>query len=147
MDKRSVIRTFEDLKVWQMASKIRNDIFELVKKFPASEKYRLTDQMIRSSRSISDNIAEGYGRFHFQENIQYSRQARGSAYELINQLLTAFDCTYIDENELATNKNQIIECLQLLNGYIRYLKRTKSDSAQEDEMPYIYDSTSNHNNK
>lgn len=147
MGKKSIIRTFEDLRVWQMASKIRNDIFELVKKFPTSEKYRLNDQMIRSSRSISDNIAEGYGRFHYQENIQYCRQARGSAYELINQLLTAFDCKYIDENEFLKNKNQIIECLQLLNGYIRYLKRTKTDSAQEDEMPYIYDSTSNHNNK
>lgn len=147
MDKKLTIRTFEDLKVWQMASKIRNGIFVLVKKFPASEKYRLTDQMIRSSRSISDNIAEGYGRFHYQENIQYCRQARGSAYELINQLLTAFDCKYINENELSINKNQIIECLQLLNGYIRYLKRTKIDNVQDEEVSYINDLTSNPNNK
>ncbi len=64
-DKKSNIRTFEDLRVWQLARKIRNEVFELVKKFPAEEEYRLTDQMIRSSRSISDNISEGYGRFHY----------------------------------------------------------------------------------
>ena len=62
---KSDIKSFEDLKVWQLARKIRNDIFEFLKKIPKSEEYRLTDQMTRSS--ISDNIAEGYGRFHYQE--------------------------------------------------------------------------------
>ncbi|MDZ7807735.1 MAG: four helix bundle protein [Gracilimonas sp.] len=98
-NKKPDIQTFEDLRVWQLAREIQNVIFVLVKTFPSEEKYRLTDQMIRSSRSISDNIAEGYGRFHYQENIQYCRQGRGSAYELKNQIITAFDCKYIDETD------------------------------------------------
>ena len=138
-DEKSNIRTFEDLRVWQLARKIQNEIFELVKKFPTEEKYRLTDQMIRSSRSISDNIAEGYGRFHYQENIQYCRQGRGSAYELKNQIITAFDCKYIDESEYKYHKNQLIDSIQLLNGYIRYLKNAKNNAVNEDEIPYIYD--------
>lgn len=136
--KESKIRTFEDLRVWQLAHKIQNEIFQLVKKFPQEEKYRLTDQMIRSSRSISDNISEGYGRFHYQENIQYCRQGRGSAYELKNQIITAFDCKYIDKSEYKYHKDHIIECIQLLNGYIRYLKNAKNDAVNEDEIPYIY---------
>ncbi|MCC5906497.1 MAG: four helix bundle protein [Balneolaceae bacterium] len=89
------ILSFEDLNVWQLAREIRNVVFERVKNFPKEEHYRLSDQMIRSSRSITDQIAEGYGRFHYQENIQYCRQARGSAYELKNQFITSLDCKYI----------------------------------------------------
>lgn len=147
MNDKTSIKTFEDLKVWQIAREIRNNIFELVKQFPETEKYRLIDQMVRSSRSISDNIAEGYGRFHYQENIQFCRQARGSAYELINQLITANDCKYIEVKELSGNKNQVIDCVQVLNGYIRYLKKAKNDTAQDDEMPYISESPTSSNNE
>lgn len=138
-NKKSKVQAFEDLRVWQFARKISTEIFELSKSFPTEEKYRLTDQMLRSSRSISDNIAEGYGRFHYQENIQYSRQARGSAYELKNQIITAFDCKYIDEAVYKYHKNQIIECIQLLNGYIRYLNNAKNNAVSEDEISYTYD--------
>lgn len=136
--KKLEIQTFEDLKVWQIGRKIRNEIFELVKRFPKEEKYRLTDQIVRSSRSISDNISEGYGRFHYQENIQFCRIARGSAYELINQLITAFDCSYITDDQLSYHKDQVTREIQLINGYIRYLKKTKNNSkVQEEEIPYL----------
>lgn len=131
------IQTFEDLKVWQLASEICNEIFGLVKNFPTTEKYSLTNQIIRSSRSISDNIAEGYGRYHHQENIQFCRIARGSSYELLNQLITAHDCMYISNEELELQKKQIINCVQLLNGYIRYLNKAKSnDSVNENAITF-----------
>ncbi|GAB4006956.1 hypothetical protein GCM10028808_09870 [Spirosoma migulaei] len=57
---------FEELIVWQEARKFRQTIDLLVKSFPGDERYRLADQLIRASRSISANIAEGYGRYHFQ---------------------------------------------------------------------------------
>lgn len=137
--KKSEIRSFEDLKVWQLARKIRNEIFELVKKFPKTEKYRLTDQMIRSSRSITDNIAEGYGRYHYQENIQFCRHSRGSAYELINHIITAYDCSYITDAELGYHKNQVTRCIKLINGYIGYLNKAKSGStAHEEHIAYLY---------
>lgn len=70
--------TFETLEVWLKGRELRNKTSKLTKSFPSEEKYRLIDQMIRASRSITANIAEGYGRYHYQENIQYCRQARGS---------------------------------------------------------------------
>lgn len=126
------------MKVWQVTRKIRIEIFELVKKFPDKEKFRLTDQVIRSSRSISDNISEGYGRFHHQENIQFCRIGRGSAYELINHLITAYDCSYITDKELNYHKNQVTHCIQMINGYIRYFKKAKNDSnVQEEQITYL----------
>lgn len=87
--------------------------------------------MIRSSRSISDNIAEGYGRF------QFCRHSRGSAYELINHLITADDCSFITDAEFRINKNQIIRCIKLINGYIGYLKKAKSNHAiREKDVSY-----------
>jgi four helix bundle protein len=83
---------FRDLKVWQESSAIRRDVWALCKKLPREELYRLTDQMVRASRSSPENIAEGYGRFHYQENIQFCRQARGSLYELIDHFTAAEEC-------------------------------------------------------
>jgi four helix bundle protein len=80
---------FRDLDVWKQCREIRREVWNLTKTFPREEKYRLSDQMIRSSRSATDCIAEGYGRYHYQENIQFCRQSRGSLYELINQMDTA----------------------------------------------------------
>jgi four helix bundle protein len=56
---------FRDLDVWKKCREIRIMIWKLSRKFPEEEKYRLSDQMIRASRSSTANIAEGYGRFHF----------------------------------------------------------------------------------
>lgn len=145
--KKQSISTFEDLKVWQTAHEIGILILTLTKGFPSEEKYRLKDQMLRSSRSISDNLAEGFGRFHYQENIQFCRISRGSAYELINQLITAYDCNYINEATFNTNKRLIIECVQLLNGYIRYLQRAKKENiSNEDIIPYLISSENNESN-
>ena len=89
---------FRDLEVWQQCKEIRQEVWKLTKTFPGEEKYRLSNQMIRSSRSATDCVAEGYGRYHYQENIQFCRQSRGSLFELINQMDTALECEYIDEN-------------------------------------------------
>ena len=67
------VQTLKNLVTWQKARDFRFLISKTVQQFPKEEKYRLVDQIIRSSRSISANIAEGYGRFHYQENIQYCR--------------------------------------------------------------------------
>jgi len=85
------MHTFEDLEVWKKSREIRNDITKLTIKFPKEEKYQLTDQLIRASRSVTANIAEGFGRYHYQENIQFRRQSRGSLFELIDHLIGAFD--------------------------------------------------------
>ena len=121
-------RTFEDLQVWQKGRILRRNISDLVKSFPKEEKYKLKDQLIRASRSVTANIAEGYGRFHYQENIQFYRQARGSLFELIDHLTIAVDEHYIKNDLFGDIKDTILEIIRMLNGYIKYLKTNKGDN-------------------
>ena len=116
---------FRDLEVWQKSKELRQIIWELCKPFPKEERYRLSDQMIRASRSATACIAEGYGRFHYQENIQFCRQARGSLYELIDHTDVAFDCRYIKGDYAEVIIEQIKTAIRILNGYIKYLKQRK----------------------
>jgi four helix bundle protein len=115
---------FTDLEVYKECCKLRISISSLAKNaFPLEEKYKLTDQIIRSSRSITANIAEGYGRYYYKENIQFCRISRASLTETLEHLITAFDEKYITENQLIEYKTKIDSCGRLLNGYINYLKK------------------------
>ena len=88
--------SFYDLEVWKKAREIKKSVRKLTDTFPIEEKYRLTDQIIRSSRSVTANIAEGFGRYTFRENLQFCVQARGSLTETLNHLIDAFDEGFID---------------------------------------------------
>jgi four helix bundle protein len=114
---------FTDLEVWKKSRVLRNTIAELVKSFPAEEKYRLTDQIIRSSRSIGNNIAEGHGRFHYIDASKFLVNARGSAAETIDHLIIAFDNKFIDEQTIEKLKQDCEECMRMINGYITYLRK------------------------
>ncbi len=118
--------TFETLEVWKMARDLRIKIANLVKTFPQEEKYRLIDQIVRSSRSVTANIAEGYGRYHYQENIQYCRQARGSLFELLDHLYVALDEQYIPSNLFTDLKAEAFRVIEILNGYINHIKNQKT---------------------
>ena len=82
---------FENLPVYQKARAFRNRIYELVKKLPAFEEYNLKFQMRKAAVSLTNNIAEGHGRYYYPENIHFCRQARGSLFELIDDLNTCLD--------------------------------------------------------
>ena len=120
------INSFENLECWKAATELRRYVSKrILPKFPPDEKFALTNQLRRSSRSISDNISEGYGRFHFQENIQSCRMARGSLCESLNQVIIARDENYIEE-EVLLEYRQIYERIKaILNGYINYLNKAK----------------------
>jgi len=83
--------------------------------------------MIRCSRSVTANLAEGHGRHHFQENIQFCRMPRGSILELIDHLTVALDCKYINDLHFDELVQKIKEVEKMLNGYINYLKRLKTE--------------------
>lgn len=117
--------TFEELEVWKLGRTIRTDFSQLAKTLPNEEKYRLADQVIRASRSVTANIAEGFGRFHYQENIQFCRQARGSLMELIDHLSVANDEHYITEVQYKVFRQKILHCIKVLNGYVAFLKKAK----------------------
>jgi len=121
------VHSFEELEVWKETRTFRKVSSELVRMFPSKEKFRLQDQILRSSRSVSANIAEGYGRFHHQENIQFCRIARGSLYETLDHLICAKDEKYVSEKLYEKYKIQFDLCLKLLNGYIAYLKKAKKN--------------------
>ena len=120
--------TFEDLAVWQLCRELRKKVSNLVKSFPKNEQYRLVDQMVRASRSVTANIAEGYGRYHYQENIQFCRQARGSLYESLDHFIVALDERYIKQSELEEFRTEIFESVKILNGYIKYLQKEKKNN-------------------
>ena len=67
---------FEDLEVYRAARAFRRRIYKLAKLLPEEEKYALGQQMRRAAVSLTNNIAEGYGRHHWQQNTQFCRQAR-----------------------------------------------------------------------
>ena len=116
-------QNFEQLEVWIMSRQLKNDIFKLVASFPSQEKFRLCDQLIRSSRSINAQIAEGHGTTTYPDRLRFCAQARGSLSETLNHLIDALDCNYIDEQKLNQFRIQISEVEKLLNGYINYLER------------------------
>ena len=124
------IQSFTDLEVYKMCRTLRKEVSVLVKNnFPVAEKYRLSDQIIRSSRSVTANISEGFGRFHHQENTQFCRIARGSLYETLEHIITAFDEGYLTKDELIQYKQQVDMCLKLLNGYINHLQKQKNGTS------------------
>jgi four helix bundle protein len=89
-------QSFEELIVWKKSRELKNEIFQLVKSFPHEEKYRLTDQLVRSSRSVNSQIAEGHGRRTFPDRIRFCIISRGSLSETLNHLTDALDFNYID---------------------------------------------------
>ena len=75
---------FEELEVWKKARLLKNDIFQLVKTFPSEEKFKLSDQVIRSSRSVNSQIAEGHGRRTNPDRLRFCVISRGSLSETLN---------------------------------------------------------------
>jgi four helix bundle protein len=110
------------------ARKLRNDAFQLVIHFPSEEKYGLTYQIKRASRSITACIAEGHGRFTHKDQIHFCIIAGASATELLNHFIDAFDQKYIDRQILKSYQLIIEEIIKMLNGLISYLRKQANNS-------------------
>jgi len=123
-------RSFEELECWKACTEVRRFITKIVKAYPKGERYSLTDDMKRAARSTTHNIAEGFGRFHYQENVQFCRISRGSLYELIDQLITSLDEEHISREIHDEGRKLIDSALPILNGYINYLQRQSSGSTE-----------------
>ena len=113
----------EELPCYQEARKFRIAISGLCRSLPKTEEYRLKDQMLRASRSVTANIAEGFGRHHHQENIQFCRQARGSLIEMRDHLHVAIDEGFFKESEIISFYELLETTLASINGYLSYLQR------------------------
>ncbi len=119
-------QTFEDLKVYQMAREFRQAMYVVARGLPDCEKFGLAGQVRRAAVSLTNNIAEGHGRFHFPGQIRFTLQARGSLLELIDDLNVCADENYLPAEAVGKLKQQATEVHQLINGYIRYLRERKA---------------------
>ena len=125
---KKVIRSFEDLEVYKLARAFSYKVGQLIKKLPKEEEFNLKKQMRTAKLSVTNNIAEGFGRYHYQENIQFCRQSRGSICELIDDFNECYENGYIDQNYRDELKNGAYHLIKVLNGYVASLKRQKAKS-------------------
>lgn len=116
------IKNFYDLKVWQDAHNISIEIYKMTKNFPKEEQFGLISQMRRASSSITANIAEGFGRFHYKEKIKFYQQARGSATELQDHLFLSQDLEYLSKELARDLFHQINVVIKEINGLINSIK-------------------------
>lgn len=121
------ITSFEDLECWQACRRLRIFVAKtIVPLFPKEERYCLASQILRSARSTTANIAEGYGRFHYLDNAKFCSNARGSCSETLDHLITANDEEMISNELLSEGRKLVNEAGKILNGYIKYLKSKAS---------------------
>jgi len=127
--KQDSFRTFEDLEVYRKARQFRKAMYGVTRKLPDFEKYELASQIRRASVSLTNNIAEGHGRYHYLEQLKFLFQARGSLQELIDDLNVCEDEQYLPKSEVVYLKNQAKEVQRLISGYARYLRDRKFGSS------------------
>jgi four helix bundle protein len=134
--------TFEDLEVYQLAREFRKTMYRVAKRLPDIEKFGLASQMRRAALSLTNNIAEGHGRYHYLDQIKFTLQSRGSLEELIDDLNVCEDEQYLPVEEIVSLKGESWRLRQLIDGYIRYLriqKQTEGSSSTRETSPVYGD--------
>jgi four helix bundle protein len=140
----------DSLKVWQRSMAFAREVCLVVlPRLPADEKWSLQLQLRRSVQSIPANLAEGYGRYYYLDNVRFCYIARGSLEESYSHLRLAHELGYLTKDEVAPYEQEIGELRRMINGYITFLKKSKhgaTDSGvghsirDEDDLPgYIPD--------
>jgi four helix bundle protein len=124
-------KSFEDLEVYKAARAFRKKVYQLIKELPPEGKYNLGDQMRRAALSLTNNLGEGHGRYHYQENMEFCRISRGSLMELIDDLNVCIDEGYFPLDFIEELKTGGYTVNKLLNGYIAYLKKRKAEGSKE----------------
>ena len=142
------IKSLETLEAWKKAKEFALRVYqEVLPLLPSEEKWNLNQQLRRSSNSIPANIAEGYGRFYYQENIRFCYNARGSLEETLSHLVMCSELKYIPKTMFDSLEEDGEKLIQLINGYIGYLKRSKQGqnepgtihSVREDPITYDFE--------
>jgi four helix bundle protein len=121
-------------------------MYRVAKRLPDFEKFGVASQIRRAAVSLTNNLAEGHGRFHFLDQIRFTLISRGSLEELIDDLNVCADENYLPLDEVAGLKNPAWQVLKLTNGYLRYLRDRKLGSSLElRETPQSYQAGSDDN--
>ena len=144
-----IYKTFEDLDAYKAAREFRKKMYGVARRLPDFEKFVLADQIRRAALSLTNNIAEGHGRFHFLDQIKFMLQARGSLEELLDDLNVCEDESYLTNAEIKALKQEAWGGHKLLNGYIRFLRHriagtslrvqeSADSSLSEDELSELF---------
>lgn len=143
------VKSLETLEAWKRAKEFALRVYrEVLPLLPSEEKWNLNQQLRRSSNSVPANIAEGYGRFYYQDNVRFCYIARGSLEETLSYLVIAYEMKYIPKTLFDSLEQDGEKLTQLINGYINYLKRSKqgqnepgaNHSIREDSVNYEFES-------
>src|SRR5438874_2304866 len=126
MKERARGATFEDLEVYQVAREFRKAMYRIARRLPDIEKFALANQIRRAAVSLTNNIAEAHGRYHYLDQIKFLRQSRGSLQELIDDLNVCTDEQYLPAGEVALLKQEGWGVRQLIDRHVRYLRDQKN---------------------
>lgn len=117
-------KDFVSLAAWQRCREVKIFFYkEIIPLLPDEERYAMNTQIRRAATSTTQNIAEGYGRFHRREGIQFYRISRGSIYELKDILISCFDFNFIDSELFEKGIDLLEKAKVTLNGYINYVQK------------------------
>ena len=114
-------RGFEDLECYKLALGVVREAYQVAQRLPPEEKYNLADQLRRAAVSVTLNIAEGYGRYHYLDSLRFFYIARGSLNEVLSAFITC-DTVRLLSGELSRQRELCHSAMRSLNGYIRYVR-------------------------
>jgi four helix bundle protein len=124
------ITSFEELECWRAGRELRVFVARVAApRLPAEERFALRAQMLDAARSVTANIAEGFGRYHYLDNSKFCSNARGSCCEVLDHLITAHDEGFIATETLARGRELAASTVHRLNGYMRYLREAAKREA------------------
>ena len=125
------VQGLKRLEVWKRGKDFALRIYrEVLPKLPPEEKWGLAQQLRRASVSIAANIAEGHGRFHYQDNVRFCYIARGSLEETLSHLVFCHEAGFIPNEVYSALEKEGEEIEKMINGYISYLMRTKQGAVE-----------------
>lgn len=123
-------RGFEDLECYQLALEVMAKVHAFAKTLPSDEKFDMYVQIRRSSKNVTGNIGEAYGRYHYLDSLHYYSIARGELNETLARLIDARVLKYINQPEFESLYNLIRKAEQTLNGYMAYVRRQRAGSQE-----------------
>ncbi len=140
------VQGLETLEAWKKSKEFAVKVYkEVLPLLPSAERWNLDQQIRHSVSSVPANIAEGHGRFYYQENVHFCYIARGSLTETYSHISLATELGYIPDDQYKELMQDIEELIRIINGYIAYLKRSKiganepgaNYATREDTAPYL----------
>jgi four helix bundle protein len=123
-------RGFEDLECYQLALEVMAEIHAFSETLPAKEKFDLYAQIRRSTKGVTGNIGEAYGRYHYLDSLRFYSIARGELNETLARLIDAKVLGYLEQPEFERLYKLIRQAEQALNGFMSYIRKQRAGSQE-----------------